>query len=399
MNYLRWTERQCVIKLLPLVISTSFAMDIFVPAIPDMIAYFNSTNRIMQASLYAFMVTVAIAQLFIGPLSDRYGRRGIGIVSAWLYFGGSFLCMLTPSVHVLIFARVIQAIGACGTYLTCFIVIRDNFDTKTCGRLFSLLTGLNAFIASTAPVIGGLLLDVTTTWRSGFCFLSGLGLLILYAVKRNIPHYPQPTTSTTIRGCFRAYQSIFETPTFRQYAFSASTGLLGLYLFCALSPDILIRQFHHTGTQYGLWFGLNALTVFFANYLAAHLTHRLPLQRIVNIGLCLIVLASFSMMALNFYHPNTMRFMLPMLGMTVGIGLSMGCSIALSLQGFEKNAGTATALVSACQFALAGILGWIVAEFSVTTVSLALPVLLFAIMSLMWNLGNRSAILPQDQMA
>lgn len=93
-------------------------MDVFVPAIPEMSRYFSTDSTTMQATLYLFMLTVALGQLLVGPLADRFGRRQMALSTALLFFAGSLISALAPSVPALIFARIIQAAGACGTLFT-----------------------------------------------------------------------------------------------------------------------------------------------------------------------------------------------------------------------------------------------------------------------------------------
>lgn len=66
MNSIGWTERQSLYRLFPLIISISFAMDVFVPAIPEMSRFFKTDSTTMQATLYLFMLTVALGQLLVG---------------------------------------------------------------------------------------------------------------------------------------------------------------------------------------------------------------------------------------------------------------------------------------------------------------------------------------------
>lgn len=136
------------------------------------------------------------------------------------------------------------------------------------------------------------------------------------------------------------------------------------------------------GTQYGLWFGLNAMTVFLANLMAARLTHFHSLERIVHTGLIIIVSACMVMAYLNTHGTTVLKFMLPMLGMTIGIGISMGCSVALALRDFDELSGIATSIVSACQFGISALFGAIIAQTNLSPVSLALPVLVISIIGL-----------------
>lgn len=357
-------------------------MDVFVPAIPMMSHFFNVNGTVMQASLYVFMLTVAIGQLAIGPLADQYGRRRITIYAAILFLIGSLLLAFAQSISTLIIGRMIQAAGASGTYLVCFIIIRDNYTTTVCARLFSMLCGINAMVASSAPVIGGLLLDLTGDWRSGFYFLTLLGLLMNIVAFRRIPNYVYPQQEGSKLTFANNLTSILTNIDFRQYALIASISLLGLYLFCALSPGILITQLHLSATNYGLWFGLNALTVFFINIIAARLTYSYSLENIVWSGLISIIFASILMLTLNYHQTSIIRFMGPMLCLTIGIGLSMGSATALALKAFKHQAGTATALLGACQFGLAGLTGILTAQWTPKPYVLAIPILCLSIFAL-----------------
>ncbi|HAZ7573669.1 multidrug effflux MFS transporter [Legionella sp. PATHC032] len=382
MNSIGWTERQSLFRLFPLIISISFAMDVFVPAIPEMSRFFKTDSTTMQATLYLFMLTVALGQLLVGPLADRFGRRKMALSMSLLFFAGSLISALAPSVPALIFARIIQAAGACGTYLLCFIIVRDNFSTNTCARLFSILSGTNSMVASSAPVIGGLLLDMTQDWHSGFYFLTLLGVLMSGIAFLYIPDYDYPKTELPQLRVHQVMRQIIDNSDFRQYTLIASASLLGLYLFCALSPGILITQLHLSATEYGFWFGLNAMTVFIANMMAARLTYSHSLERIVRWGLVLMILSCFFMISLNLHQSSILSFMLPMLCLTVGIGISMGTATALALKDFEQQAGVATALLGACQFGLAGLIGILTAQWMPRPLSLAIPVLCFTALGL-----------------
>lgn len=355
-------------------------MDVFVPAIPEMSRFFKIDNTTMQASLYLFMLTVAFGQLLIGPLSDRFGRRFMALCSAFLFFMGSLLASYSPTIPLFIIARIIQASGACGTYLMCFIIVRDNFSTQACARLFSILSGINSMVASSAPVIGGLLLDLTRDWHSGFYFLTFLGLLMTGVTFRYIPNYNYSKPDRSVLPFHQRIKHMLDNPDFRNHTLVAAASLLGLYLFCALSPSILMVQLHLSGTEYGFWFGLNAMTVFFANMVAARLTYTYPLEKIVLGGLMIMILSCLLMMVFNFHQCSILTFMLPMLCLTIGIGISMGTSTALALKDYEHQAAFGTALLGACQFGLAGLIGIVVAQWTPGALSLAIPVLSFSLL-------------------
>ena len=383
MNVVGWSIKQAIWKLFPLFISISFATDVYVPALPLIGEYFSIYNSSLQATLYVFMFTVAFAQLIIGPLADILGRRMLGVGAAVFYLSGSLLCGFSNSLSVLLIGRVLQAIGACGTYLLCFIIVRDNFRTKECGQIFSLLWGVNAIVASIAPLIGGGLVDITATWRSGFMFVSAIAVLILLAAVFNIPNYQPANKNKYAKLEWRTWLIIFKNSYFQKYTIFAACGLLGLYLFCALSPVILIKNLHISATQYGMLFSLNALIVFASNLLAAHLAKTRKLETIVFGGIWLVIVAGVLMIAVNLVSTSVYSFMLPMYLMTIGLGCSMGSAVALALRDLEKLASVATSIVASIQFGFAALVGCLGSAFSISPISLALPVLLVAITGLM----------------
>lgn len=396
MNAIHWSEKDSLWNLFPLIISISFAMDVFVPAIPIMSHFFKTDDSVMQASLYLFMLTVALGQLCVGPLADYFGRRRISIAAALLFFLGSILAAMSQSITTLLFARIIQATGACGTYLLCFVIIRDNFSTQVCARLFSILCGINAMVASTAPVIGGILLDLTGDWHSGFYFLTLLGIIMSFVAYRNIPDYSYSHQQSNA-NIIQSIKLISANRDFRHYTLVASVSLLGLYLFCALSPGILINQLHLSATEYGFWFGLNALTVFLTNILSARLTHSYPLAKIVHLGLFWMIGACILMISVNVHHLTLLRFMIPMLCLTIGIGLSMGNATALALDDFKQQTGTATAILAACQFGLAGFIGIATAQWHPAPFILAAPILSLSIFILiLFRRNNLKALLQSS---
>lgn len=368
-------------------------MDVFVPAIPVMSVFFQTNDRVMQASLYLFMLTVALGELFAGPTADRIGRRRVTVYSAILFFIGSGLSAFSSTLTLLLIGRIIQAIGACGTYLLCFIIIRDNFSTQACARLFSILVGTNAMVASSAPVIGGLLMDWSHDWRSGFYFLMLLGLLMSFMAYRNIPEYEFPKPDNLPQNRWSIAREILGNADFRHYVFIASVSLLGLYLFCAISPGILISKLKLSPTHYGLWFGLNALTVFAINMLAARLTLRVPLEKIIHLGLFIMIISSLTMWGINYAQITVMHFMLPMLCLTAGIALCMGSATALALKDFQKQAGMATAIIGASQFGLSGLLGILTAQWVPAPAVIALPMLCLSVLALLLKIRSHALYL------
>ena len=164
--------------LLLLTVFGPISMDLYLPALPALTLELSAATSVAQLTVTACLVGLAAGQLIAGPLSDRYGRRGILLIGIVAYIATSLLCAASPSIELLIAARLVQGLtGGVG------IVIaqasgRDVYAGGALIRFYGRLTVVGGFAAIVGPLIGGLLNSVTD-WRGLFVFLAAIGAVIL----------------------------------------------------------------------------------------------------------------------------------------------------------------------------------------------------------------------------
>lgn len=92
-----------------------FATDLYLPAFPEMVNHFDSSESAVQLSLTAFLIGAGVGQVIFGPLSDRVGRLKPLLVGVILYTLASAASALAPTLTFLIVVRLIQGLaGAAG---------------------------------------------------------------------------------------------------------------------------------------------------------------------------------------------------------------------------------------------------------------------------------------------
>ncbi|NRA47437.1 MAG: MFS transporter [Oligoflexales bacterium] len=138
-----------ILVLAPSVMTLGMAMDIYIPSVPKMPQSLATSSGSIQFTLTVFLLGFGIGQLFMGPLCDRYGRRKVAIFSALTYIMSSLMCALAANVEMLIFARVFQAFGACGTQIVAFAVVKDLLRGRQAVQVINYLKG----IMGTAPIV------------------------------------------------------------------------------------------------------------------------------------------------------------------------------------------------------------------------------------------------------
>ena len=148
-------------KLLPIlmlmVVLSPLAIDIYLPAMPDMALAFSVSSTQVQSTLVLFIFAMGVGQILIGPLADRFGRRPIALFGITLYIVSSLFAAMVVDFHHLQIARVLQGIAACATSIVVFSAVRDSFDTKNSAHYYSYLNGVICVIPALAPTLGGFL--------------------------------------------------------------------------------------------------------------------------------------------------------------------------------------------------------------------------------------------------
>ncbi|HIF09014.1 MAG TPA: MFS transporter, partial [Sneathiellales bacterium] len=105
-------------------------LNIFLPSMPDLVGVFDTDYETIQLVLTLFLVGLAIAQLIYGPLSDIFGRRPMLFVGLFLFLIGTVICLVAQSIEVLVFGRVIQALGGGAGLVLGRTIVRDLFDRE-----------------------------------------------------------------------------------------------------------------------------------------------------------------------------------------------------------------------------------------------------------------------------
>ena len=156
--------------LLASIMGTGFlGITIISPALGTITSYFETSEEEAQLLLSGFFLSMAIAQLIYGPLSDLYGRRPFLLMGLVLFSLGGLLAGFSPSMEMLVSARIIQGLGAAAIVSIVRVIINDIYDRLEGASAFALMS----MIMSTVPIIsfvfGGLICDLIG-WR-GTMFL------------------------------------------------------------------------------------------------------------------------------------------------------------------------------------------------------------------------------------
>src|SRR5690606_31752022 len=150
------------------------SLDLYLPALPDLSDDLGVSSVTGQLTMTACMIGLALGQLTVGPLSDRFGRRKPLLLGVAIYALASLLCASMPTASALIALRLVQGVAGGAGIVIARAIVRDLFDTEASARIFSLLAMVTGIAPVLAPVLGGQLMHVTS-WRGLFVTLSLIG--------------------------------------------------------------------------------------------------------------------------------------------------------------------------------------------------------------------------------
>lgn len=366
-----------ILILTPFVFSFAFGLDIYIPIVPQMTEIFSTTPSLIQLTLSLFLLITGLGQLFIGPLSDQFGRKKIFYASSFLFGAGSLACALTDQISWLIVARLISAFGACGMLVNSFALVRDLYVGNEGAKIYSFLNGAIGISPTFAPILGGYL-NLYFGWQSIFIFLGLIGIGSILITKFYIEEtHPKDMRVKFDGKVFKRYFNILRNRQFLIFALIAGCAESVFFCFFSISPFMIIDVHGVPSHQFGYYFASFGSVIAFGGFIGGKITEKRGVQKTIAYGISLMFLGGCSMLVWHFMHgPSLSGFLIPMSIACTGAMFLVGGTASLALEPFALVAGTASAAFGSLEFGIASIIGSILMLFPVVS---SLPYSLFII--------------------
>jgi len=370
-----------LLLLSPFIFTFAFALDVYLPSIPNIHTYFSTTPVIVQLTISLYLLMTGIGQLLIGPLSDSVGRRWIIISGTLVFLLGSITAALSVNIEMLIIARAIQGLGSCAMMVATFAVVRDLYSSDECARMYSFLNATIALSPLLAPIVGGYLAE-WEGWRSSFVFLAIMAFLVallgFFKVKETLT---KENKAKLTRKVFSNYAQIIKDRTFRMYVFCASAGFACFLTFFSVSSYIIIKLLGVPEEHFGFYFASIAVVFFIGSLISGYSSKKIGAYKTVLIGTLFISLSGIIMLLWYLlFGLSIAAFIAPMMIMGIGGAMVMGGGAGGAIEPFPTMAGAASAVFGFCEFVFAFVVSSIVLGWKVTnTVPLALTLMVLGV--------------------
>lgn len=329
-----------------------FVTDFYLPALPQLTTVFSTTSSAIQMSLTLCLIGLAIGQLFIGPISDKYGRKIPLIVSMVIFSLATLCCLLTTDIYIFLACRFLQGLSGAGGIVISKSVASDLHTGKELVHFFAVLGCVQGIAPICAPFLGGLLLSISD-WQGIFYTLFGIGIvlsLIFIPFHESLPDERRQKGS--IYSGLKHYKAFFTHKEFMVYMVILTLTQGILFIYISSSTFIFQQTYGLSALLYGVCFGLNSLAIMAGSLFAGRIGDPARALNVGEWGAFIAVIASAACIAAQ------LPFLLIELSIWamlffMGIIFTMATTLALDLE--RNNAGSASALIGFFSFLAGGI--------------------------------------------
>ncbi|MPY62595.1 multidrug effflux MFS transporter [Streptomyces spongiae] len=336
------------------------AMDMYLPSLPEVTGSLHAPATTVQLTLTACLAGMALGQLVVGPMSDRWGRRRPLLAGLAVYIVATALCALAPTVEFLIAFRLLQGLAGAAGIVIARAVVRDLYDGVAMARFFSTLMLISGVAPIVAPLIGGQILRVTD-WRGVFVLLIFLGLALTALVWWRLPETLAPAERHKggVGEALRAMRGLLADRVFTGYTLAGGFAFAALFAYISASPFVIQEIYGASPQTFSLLFGVNSIGLVIAGQINGKvLVGRVGLDRVLATGLTIITLAAVALLLMatgTFGEVGLWPMAAGLFVLMTAMGITLPNTQALALMRVRHAAGSASALLGTSTFLIGAI--------------------------------------------
>lgn len=329
-----------------------FITDFYLPCLPELTNCFAAPPSLVQTSLTAGMWGLAIGQLFIGPLCDKFGRKRPLLWCLLLFVFSTAGCMAARSIETFICFRFLQGLTGASGLVISKAIIADAFNAAEQARFFAILAAIQGAAPIVAPVVGGMAFSLTS-WQGAFALLGLWGVGLFFLCRNLAETLPKDQRLTLpIWKTFTSYLPVLQNRRYLVMNLLQSFSSAALLSYIAASPFIFQDHFGFSPIVYSIFFAVNSLGLVAGSTVVMKIKNLSTALKWSTTGLLLTgILAA----GLLWRGSPFLVFDMALIGMLFCVGMITPLAITLALGAIAKNHGAASALLGSFPFLLGGI--------------------------------------------
>lgn len=351
-----------VVMIAGLMSLNALAIDIMLPALDDIAAYYALERaNDQQLVVYAYIFGFGAPQLIWGPLSDSFGRRSVLFVGLAGYTIAGLCCILAGSFSQLLAIRFIQGVFASGCRVIAVSIVRDRFEGRGMARIMSLVLTIFMVVPIMAPAIGQLVLLVAPwEWIFGVLTLLG-GTMLIWTYARLPETLPQESRPPlNLRNAVGAYVFVFQSRVTAGYMLASGVIFGALFAFIGSAEQVFTEVFGKEDS-FVIWFAIVAMGLSGGTFTNSRLVERYGMRRLSQTALCIFIAVALLLLALLSFVGEHFAIFFPLFALMFAcFGLIGSNYNALAMEPLGKMAGTGSAAFGFATTTFSSVLGWVI---------------------------------------
>lgn len=336
--------------------------DLYLASLPSLASGFGVPASTVQLTLSLFVAGFGAAQLIIGPLSDRFGRRPMLLGGLLLYVAASALCGLAQSIAMLILARFLQALGCCAGVIIARAIVRDAYAPEDGMRAFAKASTWLSIAPILGPILGSYL-QVSFGWRAAFAALGMFSACVMAFTLWRLPetNMHKDPHATDLSGLLANYRIVLGARAFWAHALPGALSYSAIFVFISGASFVLIRVLKVPTEWFGYCYAIGVSGYMTGTIICRHLLPRRGPANTLRIGTGVALAAGTLFLAA--VAAGIVHWMLVIAAMFLTMcahGINFPIAQSGAVSPFPKQAGTAAGLMGALSMAVALPAGTIV---------------------------------------
>lgn len=337
------------------------SIDLYLPALPEMTRDLQTHASLIQLSLSACLLGLAIGQLISGPLSDKYGRKGPLIVG-FLSFGlVSLLIASSHSVYLLIGLRFIQGLAGASGQVLSRAIASDLFSGPLLTKFYSMLSAVNGVFPVISPIIGGYIIKYVE-WQGVFILLALIGFIVSIAIwlgiKETLP-FASRISGSPINSIIEMF-SLLKNTKFVKLVIASGLVYGGLFSYISASSFVFQNYFHMNVANFGFLYAMNGIGIAIGSAIPGLLATRVSESQQIRFVLGSTFMTALALISSWFLFNSLLTVTILVLLMVFQFGMLFTLTTSVIMNLSLKNSGGISALLGLSQNAIGGIMSPVV---------------------------------------
>ena len=326
------------------------------PAMPYLGILWGVELKIISLTLIGFFWGYSPALLVYGPLSDRFGRKPPLLAGLFLFILASLLCSVAGSAQTLIYARILQGIGAAAPSVLGISITKDHYTGPERYKILALISIIVGLAPMLGPTLGSWAM-LFGSWHIIFVLQAAIAI-IAFAGVISIPETHTDTRYIPLIKMAGPYLSLFGNLRFLSFSFLFAASMCPLFAFIAASADIYIIGFNLSEQMFGFFFGINAFSIMMGSFTCMKLAPKFSDITLIRFGFSGILTGGLLLMAMP--HTQVLFFTFPMCFFSFCFGFTRPLCVNLILETVDRDAGSASSLMMFSNFIFGALAMWII---------------------------------------